>query len=233
VALLHPSEHGIEIPVRRPINGNIRGDLSHGRECSFLISLATRLLKSEVLHQGERSTGNKDVSGLLPTNLWVNPVKRGRREHGLKLLAGKQYVLELSVHEFHRSGTFQVLPGQRYEVLAGFECCDVQAPIGKAARQLAASTPDLKHLIAAPDPCDPTSLVDEFVRISRAAAVVFSRDLIEDLAVTTCSRFWYPCHRLASGHARYCDRPSGRSHHGAPAVIAAPDAVTASWIIGS
>jgi hypothetical protein len=33
-------------------------------------------------------------------------------------------------------------------------------------------------------------LVDEFVRISRAAAVVLSRDLIKDLAVTTRIRFW-------------------------------------------
>ena len=109
-------------------------------------------------------------------------MKRGRREHGLKLLAGKQRILKLSVHELHPSSTFQVLPGQCYEALAGFECCDVQAPSDKAARQLAASTPDLKHMITAPDPCDPTSLVDEFVRISRTVAVVLSRHLIENLA---------------------------------------------------
>jgi hypothetical protein len=66
----------------------------------------------------------------------------------------------------------------------------MQAPGGKAARQLAASTPNLKHMIAAPDPCDLASLVDEFVRISRAVAVVLSRDLIKDLAVTARSRFW-------------------------------------------
>jgi hypothetical protein len=142
------------------------------------------------LHEGERSTGNKYVSGLLPTNLRVNPVKRGRREHGLKLLAGKQCILKLSVHKFHLCSTFQILPGQCYEALAGFECCDVQASSDKAARQLAASTADLKHMITAPDPCDPTSLVDEFVRISRTVAVVLSRDLIKNLAVTTCSRFW-------------------------------------------
>jgi hypothetical protein len=117
-------------------------------------------------------------------------VKRGRREHGLKLLAGKQCILELSVHKFHRSSTFQVLPGQCYEVPAGFECRDVQTPGDKAARQLAASTPDLKHMITAPDPCDPASSADEFVRISRTAPVVLSRDLIKNLAVTTCSRFW-------------------------------------------
>ncbi len=117
-------------------------------------------------------------------------MKRGRREHGLKLLAGKQYILKLSVHKFHLSSTFQVLPGQCYEALAGFECCDIQAPSDKAARQLAASTPDLKHMITTPDPCDPTSLVDEFVRISRTVTVVLSRDLIKNLAVTTRSRFW-------------------------------------------
>jgi hypothetical protein len=66
----------------------------------------------------------------------------------------------------------------------------VQAPGDKAARQLAASAPDLKHMIAAPDPCDPASLVDEFVRVSRTVAVVLSRDLIKNLAVTTCSRSW-------------------------------------------
>jgi hypothetical protein len=40
--------------------------------------------------------GNKYVSGLLPAGLRVNPVKRGCREHGLKLLAGSNP--ELSVH---------------------------------------------------------------------------------------------------------------------------------------
>jgi hypothetical protein len=45
-------------------------------------------------------------------------------------------------------------------------------------------------MIAAADPRDVASPVDEFVRISRAVAVVLSRDLIEDLAVTTGGRFW-------------------------------------------
>jgi hypothetical protein len=45
-------------------------------------------------------------------------------------------------------------------------------------------------MITAPDPCDPASLVDEFVRISRTVAVVLSRDLIKNLAVTTCGRSW-------------------------------------------
>jgi hypothetical protein len=70
----------------------------------------------------------------------------------MKLLAGKQCILKLSVHKFHLSGTFQVLPGQRDEALAGFECCDVQAPCDKGARQLTASTPDLEQMITAPDP---------------------------------------------------------------------------------
>ena len=117
-------------------------------------------------------------------------MKRGRREHGLKLLAAKQCILKLSVHEFHLSSTFQVLPGQCHEARAGFECCDVQAPSDKTARQLAAPAPDLKHMITAPDPGYLTSSVDEFVRISRTATVVFSRDLIKNLAVTTCGRFW-------------------------------------------
>src|SRR5215470_16181181 len=118
-ALLHPGERGVEIPVGRPISGNIRSDLSHGSEYCLLIFLATRLLKPEVLHEGEHPAGNKHVSGLLPADLGVNPVKRRRREHGLKLLAGKRCILELSVHEFHRSSTVQVPPGQGYEVLAG------------------------------------------------------------------------------------------------------------------
>ena len=79
------------------MSGNIRGDLSYGSKCCFLIWLAARLLQSAVLHEGERSTGNKYVSGLLPANLGVNPVERGRREHGLKLLAGKRRILKLSV----------------------------------------------------------------------------------------------------------------------------------------
>jgi len=168
------------------VSGNVRGDLAHGRECRLLVWLAARLLESEVLHEGERSTPNKHVSGLLPAHLGVDPVERGRREHGLEPLAGKRCVLKLSVHEFDLSGTFQVLPGQSYEVRAWFERRDVQAPGGQAAGQLTASAPDLKHAIAAPDPRDLASPVEEFVGISRAAAVVLSRDLIENLAVTTC-----------------------------------------------
>jgi hypothetical protein len=158
------------------------------------------------LHEGKRSAGNKYVSGLLPANLRVNPVKRGRREHGLKMLAAKRCILKLNVQKFHLSSTFQVLPGQCHEARAGFECCDVQAPGDKTARQLAGSAPDLKHVITAPDPCDLTGSVDEFVRISRPATVVLSRDLIKNLAVTTCGRFWLPCHSLASVHSRYRDR---------------------------
>ena len=45
-----------------------------------------------------------------------------------------------------------------------------------------------------PEPCDLTSLIDEFVRIRRATTVIFDRDLIENLAVTTCRRFWHPSH---------------------------------------
>jgi hypothetical protein len=108
-------------------------------------------------------------------------VKRGRGEHGLELLAGQQCILKLSVDKFHLSGTGQVLPGQCDEARAWFECGDVQAPGDQAARQLAASAPDLKHTIAAPDPRDPARLVDEFVRISRAVTVVLSRDLIKTL----------------------------------------------------
>ena len=170
------------------MSGDVRGDLPHGSEDCFLISLATRLLKPEILHEGERSTGHKYVSGLLPADLRVNPVKRGRGEHGLKLPGGKQYILELSVHKFRLPSTFQVLPGQRYEALAGFKCCDAQAPGEQAAGQLAAPAPNLKHTITAPDPCDLASLVDECVGISRTAAVVLSRDLVKDLAVTTCTQ---------------------------------------------
>jgi hypothetical protein len=190
MTLLHPRERGVEIPVGRPIIGNVRGDLSYGGKCCFLILLAARLLKSAVLHQGERSTGNKYVSGLLPANLRVNPVKRGRREHGLKLLAGKQCILKPRVYKFHLSSTFQVLPGQCCKVPAGLQSCDVQAPSDKAARQLAASAPDLEHMITAPDSCDPASLVDEFVRISRTVAVVLGGHVIKNLAVTTRSRSW-------------------------------------------
>jgi hypothetical protein len=188
--LLHPSERGIEIPVRRPISGNVRGDLSYGSKCRFLIWLAARLLQSKVLHQGERSPGNKNVGGLLPANLRGNPVKRGRRENGLELLAGKRRILKLSVYIFHPCRTVQVLPGQFDEALSGFDGRDVQAPSDKAARQLAASAPDLEHTITAPNSCDPARLIDEFVWISRTVAVVLSRYLIKNLAVTTCSRFW-------------------------------------------
>jgi hypothetical protein len=36
--------------------------------------------------------------------------------------------------------------------------------------------------------------------------VVLSRNLIKNLAVTTRSGFWQPCHSSASVRARYCDR---------------------------
>jgi hypothetical protein len=45
-------------------------------------------------------------------------------------------------------------------------------------------------MIAAPDPGDLTSLVDELVWISRTVTVVLSRYLIKNLAVTTCGSFW-------------------------------------------
>jgi hypothetical protein len=45
-------------------------------------------------------------------------------------------------------------------------------------------------MITAPDPRDPASLVDEFVGISRAVAVVLARYRVKNLAVTTCRRFW-------------------------------------------
>src|SRR5690348_7188943 len=76
-ALLHPSERGVEVPIGRPIIGNVRGDLSYRSKGRLLILLAARLLQPAVLHEGERSTGNKYVGGLLPANLGVNPVKRG------------------------------------------------------------------------------------------------------------------------------------------------------------
>jgi hypothetical protein len=82
----------------------------------------------------------------------------------------------------------------------------MQPPRDKAARQLTASAPDLKDMITASDPCDPASLVEKCVRISGTAAIVLSRDLIKNLAVTTCRRSWEPCHSLASVHGRYCDR---------------------------
>ena len=72
----------------------------------------------------------------------------------------------------HRIHNHPALPGRRDEAGAWFERCDAQAPGDEAARQLAASTPDLKHMITAPDPRDLTSLVDEFVGISRTPAVV-------------------------------------------------------------
>jgi hypothetical protein len=172
------------------MSGNVRGDVSHGSEHRFLVSLASRLLKSEILHEGERSAGNKHVSGLLPADLGVNPVKRRRRENGPKLLAGKQCVLELSVQEIYLSSSCQVLPGQCYEARAGFEGRDVQATSDEAARQLTASAPDLKHMITAADPCHPASLVEEFVRIGRTVPVVISRDFIKYLSVTTRRRYW-------------------------------------------
>ncbi len=108
----------------------------------------------------------------------------------MKLVAGKQCVLKPSVHKFNPASACQVPTGQRDETLARFERGDVQAPSSKAARQLAASAADLKHMITAPDPRDLTSLVDEVVRISRTVTVVLSRYVIKDLAVTTCIRFW-------------------------------------------
>jgi hypothetical protein len=45
-------------------------------------------------------------------------------------------------------------------------------------------------MITAPDPRDPARLADELVRIGGTAAVVLSRHLIKNPAVTTCSRFW-------------------------------------------
>ena len=205
-ASLDPGERRVKIPVGRPVGGDVRGDRSDGRECCVLILLGARFLHTEVLHQGERSAGNKHVSGQLPADLRVNPVKRGRGEHGPEPLAGKPRVLELSVHELHLSGAFQVLPGQRHEADARFQCRHPQSPAGQGTRELAASAPDLQHKITASDPRDPAGLIDELVRICRTVAVVLGRDLVEDHAVTTRGGFRQRCHSLASVHDRYRDR---------------------------
>ncbi len=65
----------------------------------------------------------------------------------------------------------------------------MQAPGEKAAGQLAGPAADLEDRITAADPGDLTGLVDEFVGISRTAAVVLGRYLVKDLAVTTCIGF--------------------------------------------
>jgi hypothetical protein len=142
------------------MSGNIRSDFSHGGEQRFLIQPGTRFLESEILHEGEGPARNKHISDPLPANLGVNPMKRGRREHRPELLAGKRRILKPGVHKFHRSGTFQVLPGECYKPLTGFERRDLQTPGEKAARELTGPAPDLKYPITAPDPSDLTSMVD-------------------------------------------------------------------------
>jgi len=110
----------------------------------------------------------------------------------------------------HRIHNHPALPGRRDEAGAWFERCDAQAPGDEAARQLPASTPDLKHMITAPDPRDLTSLVDEFVGISRTPAVVLGRDLIKDRAVPTGSRFWPRGHSALHSRSLPCSpRPGG------------------------
>jgi hypothetical protein len=47
-------------------------------------------------------------------------------------------------------------------------------------------------MITAPDSCDLAGMIEEFVGISRTAAVVLNRDLIKNLAVTSPRPF--ACH---------------------------------------
>jgi len=70
----------------------------------------------------------------------------------------------------------------------------VQGPGGKAARELTAPAADLEHLITGPDTRDLTRLINEFVGIHRADAVILSRYLIKDFAVLACIRHWRPGH---------------------------------------
>ena len=88
----------------------------------------------------------------------------------------------LTPSRFCRASAMRFLPGS--------SAVTVQATSEKAARQLAASAPDLEDMIPAPDPCDPASLIDEFVGISRTVTVAVSRDLIEGHAVTTRGGSW-------------------------------------------
>jgi len=112
----------------------------------------------------------------------------------LKLLPGKRSIFKSSVAEFDVADTIQILPGQRQKVLPWFECCDAQPASEKAACQLAAAAPDLKHEIAAPDASELTSMVEQLIGIGRPTAVIFNRDLIEDLAVATCRNLWQAGH---------------------------------------
>src|SRR5262249_60469897 len=134
----------------------------------FLTPRAAGLREPAVRDEGQRSTGRKHVSGLLPADLGVDPVERGRREHCLKLPAGEQSVLKPGGYKFPPASACQVLPGQRDEVLARVERGDMQAAGGQAACQLTAPAPDLKHMITGTDPCALASLVDEFTGMGRA-----------------------------------------------------------------
>ena len=119
-------------------------------------------------------------------------MKRRRREHGFEVLAGKLRVLKTGVHKLRPSGAFQVLLGERHQVLSGLERRHVKPASDKTAGQLTAAAPCLEDVVAALDFRDPTGTVDELVGIRRAAAVVLRRHLIEDLAVVPCAGAAHP-----------------------------------------
>src|SRR5215472_2678683 len=121
-------------------------------------------------------------------------MQRGGRENGPEVPAGARCILKPGVHELHRGRAGQVLPGQRDQVRAGFECRDVQAPGDQTARQLTGPAPDLEHLIAVPDTGDLTRSINEFVGIRRTDAVILARYLIEDRAVVACPERRPPRH---------------------------------------
>jgi hypothetical protein len=102
------------------------------------------------------------------------------------VVVGKLGVLEASLHKSHLPRAFQVLLGERHEVLPGLERRYVKPSSDKTTCQLAATASDLEHPVTVPDPGDPTGTVDKLVGIRRAVAVIFCRHLIKYLAVAPC-----------------------------------------------
>ena len=139
-------------------------------------------MQPEVLDEGKRPTGYERIRRLLPADIGIDPVHRGRREDGPKMLTGKPRVLKSGIHDLKLARAPKSLPGEPCQLSARLDRRYAQAPSQEATCQLSGSTTDLEHPIPAVEPDELKGATDQLLRVGWAVPVVLTRHLIEDPA---------------------------------------------------
>ena len=110
-ALLDSGGDRLEIPVRGEARGELRRDPRQRRQQGRLVIGEAAIVDPAVLNQRERPARGEQAGGLLPADVGVDPVKRGRGEQRLVEPMGKVSVLEPRVDELDLAASRRVLLG--------------------------------------------------------------------------------------------------------------------------